>query len=526
MRFSLQARVTVVVFLITLTALGIYSLFIVRFIEDYIVAQMENRVLGIATTVAEDEEIVRAFGLEQPSLIIQPIAEKIRHVTGTTFVVVFNMDTIRYSHPVPERIGQHFVGGDEKDSLAGKRYVSRAKGTLGLSLRAFVPIHGPAGNQIGVVSVGQLLSDLDSETRKLSSILYTASGISLLVGALGAFLLSRNIKRILLGLEPQEIAAILEERNIIISSIKEGIIAVDKEGQVILINENAKKILGIDDVPVSCRIGDIIPNSKMPTVIASGEADIDEEQILNGKVVLVNRIPMFSKELVIGAVSTFRDMSEIRTMAEELTSVKQYVEGLRAQHHEFLNKLHVISGLLQLKKYRQAIDFIVKIVSRDQEILDYLKTHISVPAISGLLLAKMNEAREAEIEFIFEPGSFFPPAREEYVGPIVTILGNLIQNAIEAVRAGSGKNRKIIIGFSNSDPDFILRVRDTGPGISPDVRSRIFEPGFSTKVTGEKRGMGLYLVLRQVKRLGGSLDVQTDEGVEFFVHLPKERILR
>ncbi len=401
MKLSLQLRITLVVSFIILIALGLETLLIKRNFESYIVTQTGNRVLSIATIVSQDPEIIEAFKLPDPSRRIQPIAEKVRMLTGTSYVVVFNMETIRYSHPVPERIGQHFVGGDEQDSLKGKRYVSQARGTLGVSIRAFVPIYNDLGTQIGVVSVGQLLSDVETENRKVTSLLTVALSLSLIVGAVGALLLSRSIKRILFGLEPEEIATLLEERNVILSSIKEGVLAVDREARVILINENAKSLLGLSEIPSICKVQDLVPGSKLPRVIESQKPGYDEEQIVNNRVLLVNRIPMVSKGEVIGAVATFRDMSEIRSMAEELTSVKQYVEGLRAQHHEYLNRLHVIAGLLQLQEYRKAVDFVLDTVSKDQGVLDYLRTRVEEPAISGLLLAKITSAREYNIEIQF-----------------------------------------------------------------------------------------------------------------------------
>jgi CitB family two-component system sensor histidine kinase MalK len=431
-----------------------------------------------------------------------------------------------YSHPVPERIGQHFVGGDEGDSLLGKRYVSQAHGTLGLSLRAFVPIFNSSGTQIGVVSVGQLVSDLKTESKKLSSILYYASGISLLVGALGAYLLSRNIKHILFGLEPHEIAALLEERNIIISSIKEGIVAIDRNEKVILINENARKILGIEQLTEYGTVTDIIPNSKLPAVIRSGKPVLDEEQVFNENVVLVNRIPMFSNEEVIGAVATFRDMSEVRTLAEELTSVKQYVEGLRAQQHEFLNKLHVIAGLLQLKQYREAINYTLKIVTKNQDILDTLRSRVEEPTISGLLLAKINGAREAEIEIEISEDSYLPALKEEAISSLVIIMGNLLQNSIEALRSFSSNKRKIHISFSEYKSRFIITIHDTGPRIHDEILSRIYEEGFTTKQESKNAGMGLFLVRQQVERLGGNIRYTYAPRKEFIVSLPKEKLLK
>ena len=489
------------------------TFFVQRFFHRYVVDTSSAKVMSIAQRVAHDPEIIAGFAAADPSMLIQPLAERYRVISETSYVVVFNMDSVRYSHPIADRLGQRFVGGDERAALGGSTYISKAVGTLGLSIRAFVPILDGSGRQLGVVSVGLLLQDLDRETRRIGAVLLAAASVVLALGLVGAILLSKHIKKTIHGLEPHEIATLLEERNVIISSIKEGIVAIDRDGRVILINDNAKRILDISDDVEGRPVTDVIPNTKLPEVVHTGESHVDEEQVLNRKVVLVNRIPLVSRSETIGAVATFRDLSEIRSLAEELTEVRQYIDALRSQHHEYLNKMHVVSGLLRLGKHEDAVRYIVSTVSVQQKMFDILRARIREPDIAGLILAKMNEAQEANIEFILGERTMVPPLLPGAVPSVVTILGNLVQNAIEALRPLERHDKRIIVDCYVADRWLVIRVIDNGDGMAPDIRGRLFERGVSSKTGGMNMGIGLSLVRMHATMHGGSVVVHEGPGV-------------
>ncbi|MDP3176686.1 MAG: sensor histidine kinase, partial [Spirochaetaceae bacterium] len=417
--------------------------------------------------------------------------------------------------------GQRFVGGDEAGSLEGKRYLSKALGTLGPSVRAFVPILGSNGEQIGVVSVGLLLEDLEKSSRKLRDALNPAAALSLLIGLVGALALSRDIKKTIFGLEPREIATLLEERNVIISSIKEGIVAVDAENRVILMNDNARRLLAAEDDSAAAAT---VAGMGLDAIASGGRSVLDQELTLNGKVMLVNRIPLSSRGKSIGAVATFRDMSEVRALAEELTAVRQYTEALRAQHHEFLNKLHVVSGLLQLGRHAEASRYVVSTVARKQESFDLLRRSVETPEIAALVLAKMSEAQELGIEVEIEEGSLFPALRPEATEALVVILGNLLQNAVESLKSLERADKSIVIAFAESPEGFILSVRDNGGGLAPGIRDRLFEKGTTSKDGGRNMGIGLFLVKSRVDELGGRIEALEGDGLEMIVRLDRERI--
>jgi sensor histidine kinase regulating citrate/malate metabolism len=452
------------------------------------------------------------------------VAEEIRRITQTSFVVVFNMDTIRYSHPFPDRLGKPFVGGDEKRALAGETYVSQAKGTLGISQRAFAPIFDSGRRQLGVVSVGLLLTEVRQRQQQAVFTLYVMAFVGILMGLAGAVILSRNIKKAIFGLEPYQIGALLEERNVIFSSIKEGVIAIDRKERIIFINESARLLLSLPDLVEGSRVADIIPQTRLPDVVRTGEAVYDEEWISNGTILLVNRIPLRTRGEVIGAVATFRDMSEIRKLAEELIQVRQYTDALRREHHEHLNRLHVIAGLLQLKRYREAVRYIVSTVSRKQAMADFLRRRVRTPAVSGLLLSKLEQAQKAGIGMVIAPDSDLPVLAPYAAGAIITLLGNLIENAIESLMAAATPDGRIEVSLRAEGDRVDLQVRDNGRGFPPDLRERIFEKGFTTKKTPKNMGIGLYLVQSTVGQFRGTCEVTLEGGVTFRVTLPLEAL--
>jgi len=519
---GLRLRIFLVVVAIAGLSVVVETFFVQRFFRDYVIDSTARKVQAIAAETARDPQIVAGFDDAIPSAVIQPIAERIRVISSASYVVVFNMDAVRYSHPQPDRLGKRFVGGDEQRALRGESYVSQALGTLGLSIRAFAPIRKPTGEQIGVVSVGMLLQDLDRETRRIGVILSAAAGVSLALGLFGAAALSNNIKKTIFGLEPAEIATLLEERNVIISSIKEGIIAVDRNGRIILINDNAKLLLKLEGDCEGRPVTEAIPDTKLMEVVLNGVPHVDEEQVLNQTVLLVNRIPLVSRGEVIGAVATFRDLSEIRTLAEELTEVRRYTDALRAQHHEFLNKLHVVSGLLQLQRYDDAVRFIVKTVSLQQQVFDILRKRIAVPDVAALILAKMNEAEESNIEFALAEDTLLPALRPEAVPSVVTIVGNLLQNAVESLRRCGRERKRVDLAFRLSGEALEIRVADNGEGIPEAEADRIFDRGVTTKAAQGNMGIGLSLVRMHARALGGEVSVtSTSRGAEFLVKLDR-----
>ena len=519
-RLGLSPRIFLLVVAILLVSFGVETFLIRDYIREILMEESGKRLLFIAQRTAGDPMVEAAFALPDPTSVLQPMAEGIRRMTQTSSVVVLNMEAICYSHPLPDRLKKPFVGGDEKRGLAGVTYVSQAKGVQGLSQRAFAPIYDFRGRQIGAVSAGLLLTEVRQRQDRAVLRLYVMMFAGILMGLAGAVVLSRDIKKAIFGLEPYQIGALLEQRNVIFSSIKEGVIAIDRGERIIFVNESARFLLSQQALSEGSLLSEAIPQTRLPEVVKTGKAVYDEEWISNDTVLLVNRIPLRQAGKVIGAVATFRDMSEIRKLAEELMEVRKYTDALRREHHEHLNRLHAIAGLLQLKRYREAVRYIVSTVSRKQAMADFLRQRVRTPAVSGLLLSKLDQAQKTGITMVIAPDSTLPELAPNAEEAVITILGNLIENAYESLAAAGTPDGFIEVSLRVMDGAVELRVRDNGGGFPAELRDRIFEKGFSTKPLHKNMGMGLYLVRCAAERYHGACEVALGEGVTFRVTLP------
>ncbi|TWE08458.1 two-component system CitB family sensor kinase [Neobacillus bataviensis] len=496
--------------------------------ESNLKHEIGTKALSVAQTIANMPDIQGAFTLDNPSAHIQPIAENIRKQVGAEFIVVGNRNEIRYSHPNPDRIGQKMVGGDNGLVFKGESVISESTGTLGPSLRGKAPIFS-GGKVIGVVSVGYLQTDIQREVSKLQQKIFVATLIILAGSLIAAILISLNIKRAIFGLEPKEIAWMYQEKHAILESIHEGIIAIDTDSRITVVNETAHSILGVPNEVLlrGKRIETVLENTQLYEVVKSGKAEYDQEIIINGDVYLANRIPIFNKKRdVIGAVASFRNKSELANLLKELSHIKAYAEGLRAQTHEYSNRLYTLLGLIQLGSYKEAIDFISKEVDVAQGFIQFLMKEIPDPIIAGFILGKVSLASELKINLIIDRGSSFKDVPAEINRDmLVTIIGNLVNNAFEAVRECQKDEKRVTLFLTDLGKELIIEVEDNGVGIESRIQDQIFKPSFSTKKTSSNSGIGLSLAQKAIHDLGGYLTFSSTmgEGTIFTVAIPKSR---
>lgn len=522
-KFSLQTKLLVLIISLLLFVIvlltGTFSYFETKQTEQH----MGQLALQLATTVSLMPEIKEAFQLEDPSKVIQPLVEQIRKKVGAEFIVVGNMDSIRYSHPDEWKIGQKMVGGDnDKALIKGEYYTSEAVGSLGPSLRGKAPIFDKEGHIIGIVSVGFLLEDVGAVVlNKLFKFSVVALFV-LVLGICGGMLLARNIRKDILGLEPHQIASLYRERSAILNSIKEGIIAIDEYGKITLMNQTAMKLLELDDHSINQPIDKVIPNTEMYRVLESGVIENDQEMILNNRVVIVNRTPIFDKGKIVGVVASFRDKTEVTEMINTLSEVRKYSEDLRAQTHEYTNKLYAISGLLQLGEYDEAIDFIQNESMNHQIQSRILVEQIQDHKVQAILFGKIGKASEHKIAFTIDPNSYLKPLPKHIdLSKLITILGNIIDNAFEEVM--KCPKREVTFFTTDIGNDIVFEVSDTGKGIDFENYEDIFEKGFSTKI-GKDRGYGLAIVKQVITELNGTIELQNVRGggAVFTIFIPKK----
>jgi two-component system CitB family sensor kinase len=484
--------------------------------------QSGKQSLAIARTVAQIPEVRDAFAKPHPERTIQPIAERIRQSTDASFVVVANNKGIRYSHPDPAKVLQP-ISTDPSVALSGREFVGVQTGSLGTSVRAKVPIRDRSGRIIGLVSVGLLESNVSAQLRSDLPVILIPAGIGLGLGALGSFLLARRIKRQTFGLEPAEIATLLEQREAVLHGIREGTVALDSAGRVTLVNDEAKRLLAVHDSAVGRKLVDIVPAGHAREVLAGNVDEADQIVLVDDRVLVANRMPVTVRGREVGAVVTLRDRTELEKLMRELNDVRSLADALRAQEHEFSHRLHVLAGLIELGRYDEAAGYINNSSLVHQALVASIVESIGEPTIMALLLGKAAVASERGIELRVGGDTRLP---EDYEGAreLVTVLGNLIDNALESVAAAQAGGW-IEVTIRDEDGGVLVLVHDSGPGIDPSVVDEIFRDGFTTKVaTGTgRRGLGLALVSQTVRRrAGGYVRVTNEGGALFTAFLPHE----
>ena len=521
---TLHGRMLLLMFLLLGALVSITWLMVSMLVSSILEEYIGRNALNVSKTVSLTT-VVHEGLKNKNSTQIQLYAESVRKATGARFVVVGDHEGRRYSHPVPERIGKLMVGGDNPRALErGEAYVSKAVGTLGPSMRGKVPIFANSGKVIGVVSVGYLQETVESVTEGyLQRVLLWVFGLFLL-GGIGTWLIARNVKQSIFGLEPVEIARLFRERNAILDSIREGVVAINDKGQVTMLDHEAAKILKIPpESGIGTSIESILPQTRMLEVLKSGEEQFDQEMIIGGIEVIVNRVPIWQNDRVAGVVSSFRRKDEIDRMAQELTQIQEYSEVLRTQTHEYSNKLHTLAGLIQLGSHQEALDLIGRETSGYQELLGTLAETVPEPLLSAIILGKYNRAQELRIIFQLDPESrMIDIPKKINQEKIVTILGNLLENALEAAQENTSGKRTVLLSMTDFGNDLIFEVEDSGSGIEDESVDLSLQHGFTTK-SGTGRGIGLSLVHENLKYLGGHLTVVRSSlgGMRFTIYIPK-----
>ena len=388
---------------------------------------------------------------------------------------------------------------------------------------AMVPILDLDGDTIGFVVVHRLYpSVLDVLTRAAPNLL-TYLGLASAIGIGGSLLVARRVKRQTLGLEPPEITGLVEHRDAMLHGIREGVVGLDLRGRVTLVNDEAIRLLRIPGDALGRTLDDLGVSEDVREVLLSGEAERDRAVASAGRVLVVNRLPIASRGRPIGSVTTLRDRTELLELRRELDLTRHVTDTLRAQAHEFDNRLHTIAGLIELGEAEEAVRFVHRISSSRSEFSSAVTAAVRDPAIAALLIAKASQAAELGVELRIAPDSTLPALGHELSADVATVVGNLVDNAMEA--AATVPQRWVEVGLGLVDGEVDVVVRDSGPGVPPGMEREVFRRGVSTKDgprTGE-RGIGLSLVQLVCARRGGEVTASSAGGSTFTARLPADQ---
>ncbi|WP_313811683.1 sensor histidine kinase [Glutamicibacter sp.] len=448
------------------------------------------------------------------------MAESTRSISGLEFVSVADANGKIITSSYPSDIGRSLINS-QSDVLDGRSWRGEVKRGDEHLLLAQVPVLNEQGELIGVVEAGQSYPHTTEIFRDVAPNALITLMICLLLGAGGSVLLSRRVKYQTRGLEPREITELYEHREALLHGVKEGTISIGPDQRVTLANDVAIDLLGLPGNCVGRTLNDLDVPPSVVRALMTEQSEPDREFLIGEKVVVFNRMPLKSHGTDMGSVTTFRDRTELTLLEQELGDTKATSDMLRAQTHEFANQLHTISGLIQLEEYDDVVRFIDGVSFSRSRTLEEITQRILDPTIAALLIAKASVCTERGIDLRLDPDSQLPRCDDALAKDLTTVLGNLVDNAMDAV--ADAVVARIDIHIDETAEAIMVIVSDTGSGIDEEVMEEIFTQGFSTKIidADRKRGFGLALSRLVCRRRNGDIRAENDNGAKFTATLAK-----
>ena len=493
--------------LVTVT-LGVTLRYSLRTLQEQIDSVLMSTVVTLGTQPRIRSIVER--GQMDPD-IASYLTNVVVNTESLEYITIADKNSIRIYHIDPSFIGLPFEGGDEKRALAGEVYISDATPkNFQRQHRAFHPVHSDSGEVIGFVMasatferIDLLRSDIYSTYFRLTLAL---TGCTLILCAALAMYLGRNLR----GVKPGDMLRMYLTQNDILNALDEGMVSFDNTGRVRLVNTAAARILGHrEDLLVGQQVDDILRAE-------DGSSLRDREGLAlqsSRPNILVRPVQLPDAHLWARQVLILADKSEVSRYAEELGGTRHMISTLRANTHEFLNKLQVISGFLQMDQPEEALGYIGSIAADHEHITGPVMKLIRNTGIAALILGKASNMRELDIDFVLIRNSALPE-QSLYLSntELVTVVGNLLENAIEATNViPAGGLRSVMLQITEDEKGLLIMVSDTGEGISPENLPRIFEPGFSTKAS-KSRGVGMPRIKEIADSHGGTIEVDTEPG--------------
>ncbi|AYF78590.1 sensor histidine kinase [Nocardia yunnanensis] len=456
-------------------------------------------VTDTAVAVAQAPSTLAGVRGPDPTAVLQPVTEALRRATGMDFIVVMAPDRTRYTHTDPAQIGKPFSGNIDR-ALAGQTFTETFTGTLGPSIRAVTPVRDADGRIVALVSAGVTRTHIGEQVREQLPIILVAALGGLLLATGSSLLLRRRLLRQTHGLGPGELRAMYEHHDAVLHSIHEGLLVFDRSGEVAeVVNDRARTLLDLPAGPVR--------RADLPVSLQRLGAGVvrDEMHVTPDRVLVVNQDVVEHGGRRIGTVLTLRDHTELRDVLGELDSVRGFAESLRAQAHEAANRLHAVVTMVELGRAEEAVNFATAELELSQSLIDRLTGSVAEPAVVALLLGKVERAAECGVELTVTGDTQLDSADPLTPHEMVTLLGNLIDNALDEV--GHDEDAWVEVTVRRDDTasssELFVRVADSGPGMSEELFTRATERGYSTKT--DHYGLGLALVRRLVARHGGEL---------------------
>ena len=454
----------------------------------------DQNLQNIAETIAQSPILAERNALEDTSDMLTEYLDSLKDSLADIDVIsVVSSDNIRLYHSNKSLVGTVYDGTmPEFEGMEQEYYVTSDKGPSGTQRRAYAAIYDKEGNYIGFVMAIMLMNNIKAETVQILGIFALITITAIVMELLVSTELSDTIRKSLMGYEPDVFSAMYKIRDNILESLDEGVIAIDNEGTVQFANQAAVTMLGGKEF-----------NLQEQSLESLGDANI-----------LMDRVPIKENDEVVGTIAILHDRAEYTKLMEDLAGTRYLIDSMRANNHDFTNKLHVILGLIQMEMYEEAISYIENITIMQREMIGKIMKAVDEPAVAALLIGKAARASELNVRFVLREGCFYSKTDMPLPSEVlVTVIGNLIDNAFEAMNQGDDydTSKELLFGIYSRPGAVLITTDDTGTGISEENLERIFENGFSTKGTG--RGTGLYQVKTMVEGIGGKITVESQEGI-------------
>ncbi|WP_104140712.1 ATP-binding protein [Arthrobacter sp. ZGTC131] len=533
-RWSIASRLFVanLLFVLTLTAIVGTAAFVDA--RDRTYDETGRRMAALAISVADNPLVLQASASPDPSARLQPYALKVMDDADADFITIMAPDRTRWTHPRDEELGQPYIGSIS-DALEGRVFTEITAGTLGPSVRTIAPVKDADGSVKALVAAGVTVRNIDVAVAGRIPALLAIAGALLVGGSLTSWLLGRYLRRVTRGWGPEQLAQLFAYYESVLHSVREGVILIDPKGRVVMYNDQAAELLGLeprdsgDDPAQAPFLADFPLAPSLKNLFESGRTAHDEIHLTDSGVLVVNQGPAVGPDspagrqpAVFGTVATIRDRTEIESLGSELETMRTLSDALRAQTHEHANRLHTMVSLLELGRTGDALEFATQDLELSQQLTDDMVSSVQEPVLSALIMGKAAEAHERGVELTVK-ASGAAVAAGLAVQDLVTILGNLLDNAIDAA-ADAPTPRRVELQVDADGGGLEVTVQDSGKGIEPDAVDHIFRYGFSTKEAGPfGRGLGLALVKQAVQRLAGTMTITNSGGTggaRFHIALP------
>ncbi|NEW55072.1 GHKL domain-containing protein [Nocardia cyriacigeorgica] len=486
-----------------------------------------RRVLAAAETLAANPTVRELIPAAQPRLrsALPVVAESVRSVSGASSVTLADADGTVLVATDPDLVGHPMPLGDSTVTT-GRAWTGLVDTQQGPMVEAHVPVIGAEGAMVGVAVVGQAYPSRWQRLQQAVPNLLIYLGVASLVGAVGSLLLSSRIKRQTLGMEPREIVELAEHRDAMLHGLKEGVLALDLDNRVTVVSDSAWRLLDLPADSVGRHLDDLPIEPRLRTMLGEAHTRADQLVLVGDRILALNRMPILARGRPIGSVTTLRDRTELSSLEEELNASKTSSDALRLHIHEFNNQLHTISGLIQLGEYDEVVRFVEGLTAAQSRRESETIEHIADPGVAALLIAKTAVAEQLAVSIRVDPDSALGRIDEDLSRDVVTVVGNLVDNAVDAVSGEHDPQHRVVtVLIEESDEDILVRVSDRGPGVAATDVERVFEQGWSSKTTdgGSERGFGLALVRWTCRRHGGDAAARAGrDGAVFTARMRKD----